>query len=335
MIHILEKKPDDFKYWKYLDTNGIIKTIENMEIQCSAVKNLNDPFDCAPPFTCKEEYEKDDTIRRNKYENSENGFISIILQNYYVSSFTLSGYGNILMWGHYTNKYNGGVIEFKNTHSLFKNSISKVHYQKNPVEVSKDFFEFFKMERTFIPKIKPVLKDIHKMYTTKYKDWAYEKEIRYFTGAPSSEDEKNLTVANKNKLEQLECRVCNGQRYVYVKLTADNINAIYIGEKMSGFDRLHLYMALKKHSINVPVYIMKRGIKNFEIKKLNDDSFQLCFILKKIFNDIEHCPEKFETLHSTLKELNQDDLFNSLITALENNSSVENLRKIVYKEYQE
>lgn len=334
MIHILEKKPDDFKYWKYLDTNGIIKTIENMEIQCSAVKNLNDPFDCAPPFTCKEEYEKDDTIRRKKYENSENGFISIISQNYYVSSFTLSGYGNILMWGHYTNKYNGGVIEFKNTHPLLKDSISEVHYQENPVEVSKDFCEFFKDERTSLLDIRSVFGDLHKMYTTKYKDWAYEKEIRYFTGEPST-NEKNLTVANKDKLEQLECRVRNGQRYVYVKLTADNINAIYIGEKMSGFDRLHLYMALKKHSINVPVYIMKRGIKNFEIKKLNDDSFQLCFILKKIFNDIEHCPEKFETLHSTLKELNQDDLFNSLITALENNSSVENLRKIVYKEYQE
>ena len=68
------------------------------------------------------------------------------------------------MWGHYTNKYNGGVIEFKNTHSLFKKSISEVHYQENPVEVSKDFCEFFKEERTSLLDIHSVFGDLHNLY---------------------------------------------------------------------------------------------------------------------------------------------------------------------------
>lgn len=310
---ILRNNPENFKYWKYNGADGLICTIEGMSIRCNQAENLNDEYDCAPPFICTEGF-SDKAIHVNKRGNSFQGMVNAITQSDSVTSFTLSGYDNILMWGHYTNKFSGGVIEFKNTNPIIQYGTAIVHYQNEPIKVSADFCEFWNDERKTLPDINIVFEDIMKMYTTKSEAWEYEKEIRYWTGVPKNADSFDTMVSDNKEMATLRVIKGNdGIRYVHIPISANDISAIYVGHRMTGIDRLRLYSAIKKNNIDVPVKVLKPKQDEYKLEFVEGE-FELRYILQKVLNDFEKsndmCLEKlYEQAHNIdEKELNKEFL---------------------------
>ncbi|MBL7104692.1 MAG: DUF2971 domain-containing protein [Bacteroidales bacterium] len=124
----------------------------------SKPETFNDPFDCN--INLLEEVEgkkKLETVTRNCFKNVGICCLSETIDNH-------------LMWAHYTNNYNGFVLEFddmqvdinKNDYKQF--ALSRVIYPSNP------------------PRVKSELPFSHQyLFTTKLKHWEYEKEWRIVT----------------------------------------------------------------------------------------------------------------------------------------------------------
>ena len=311
--YMLRTSNDEYKYWKYNDSDGLIATIQEMSIRCNKAENMNDEYDCAPPFVCND-FMDNNAIYVNKYENSLRGMIYNLLKNDYVTSFTLSGYDNVLMWGHYTNKYSGGVIEFNNTNQVFKVGSVVVGYEDNPIEVTKDFCEFWIDNREDIPNPELVFYDLLRMYNTKSKHWGYENEIRYWTGIPEDCENGKFDVPLSGYKEELKIvKISEDEKYVHVPIYPKNINAIYIGHKMSGLDKLRLYCAMKKNNINVPVRVLKPKRDEYKLEFVEGD-FSLRYIMQHILNDFEHKNDcELKIIYDTIDLMDENDDLDKLL----------------------
>lgn len=147
------------------------------------------------------------------------------------------------MWGHYTDKYNGFCLKFKNE-SLLKsddiNIVSHVSYLKNYEPSNKNLKECKSLvDQTNLPKehIKHI-KDyliLYFEYCWKYYDWQYEQEFR----------------AISDKTDKFN------RKYFYNK---EDVEEIYIGYKMKETDIAYydfIIEFLKNHYSNTKVYEVK------------------------------------------------------------------------------
>lgn len=131
-------------------------------------EHFNDPFDCNLNLTNNWGKIKDsNTLKRNN------------LKNIGICSFSES-IDNPLMWAHYTNNYNGFVLEFTGNkiainldeNKIKRLSLTRVIYPENPVIISSDYpFAY------------------HYLLTTKFKQWSYEKEWRIITELKTTDRE--------------------------------------------------------------------------------------------------------------------------------------------------
>lgn len=119
--------------------------------------NFNDPFDCNINLATVEpqELNKMTSVKRNNVSNI--GICSL--------SETID---NPILWGHYTNNYNGFALEFDghglnvhDEHLYSRMTIARVIYPKIPKRIDNKL---------------PFA--LHYFLTTKFKDWEYEKEWR-------------------------------------------------------------------------------------------------------------------------------------------------------------
>ena len=121
--------------FRYLNEKGLIKTLENLSIRCASALTFNDPYDCAPPFKFNDDC-SEGCIILNKYCTTCESFIKCVTKKCYVACFTTKP-DNILMWGHYTENYKGGVIKIRRNIFMLKHT-EKVKYTNNIPEFSTD-----------------------------------------------------------------------------------------------------------------------------------------------------------------------------------------------------
>jgi hypothetical protein len=165
----LEKPEKLFKF--YGTSKYTLEALENQYLHFTSPRKFNDPFDCM-------------TNRENQILRGNQGIVDH-RNSIGVCCFSLSN-ENPLMWGHYTNNYNGICIKFKNQELLKKENVnikSHVSYLKNYQPTNDelnqrleeiDNFETSNLKKDFIKKILVMLFE----YCWKYYDWKYEKEYR-------------------------------------------------------------------------------------------------------------------------------------------------------------
>lgn len=302
------------KMYKYVDAGGLLTTLENMSVRCNRAKNLNDVYDSTPPFICKEKVE-DDSIYQNKRNNSFQGFVSEKFYEVFVTSFTKAGYDNLLMWGHYTNKYSGGVIEFNKKSNPILSTVVDINYSKEPIEVSPDFCYMMQMDAEHKKDETKAFSDLEKIYTTKHISWEYEQELRYFTHIPPDVNDNCFSVCGTDyKMHNLYIKKENDKIFIHVPITAQDISAIYIGNKMSTLDRLKLYSILREKNIDVPVKIMQPQHDKYQLNFIDNGCNNLRFIFANIniqLANLEDCrqPQKIREFINNLEKLSPENIF--------------------------
>ncbi|MDA0176068.1 DUF2971 domain-containing protein [Mesoflavibacter profundi] len=160
------------KLFKFYGTSKYtLEALKNQYLYFSSPRDFNDPFDC---MTNRESYIMKGGKGITEHRNSIG-----------VCCFTLTN-ENPLMWGHYTNNYQGICIKFKNKKLLKNKNVaikSHVSYLKNYQPANNelnqrkreiDEFEISQSDKDFIKKILTMLFE----YCWKYYDWKYEKEYR-------------------------------------------------------------------------------------------------------------------------------------------------------------
>jgi hypothetical protein len=223
-----ELKRPDFLYKFYGKTDYNLDSLSKGYLFFSNPRNFNDPFDCLT----------------NREEIILKGGKDIIKHrdNIGVCCFSLTN-RSPLMWGHYTNNYNGFCLKFKND-SLFTSRYIPI---KTHVSYLKNYQPANQNLRNAISKLKATnindgAKDnIHKIlkmffeYSWKYYDWKYEKEFRAISWT---------TNEFKRKFE-------------YNK---DDVKSIYIGHKMKETDPAYydlLIEVLRSQYSNIKIYEVK------------------------------------------------------------------------------
>jgi hypothetical protein len=164
---LLSKSTD--KLFKYFPLN--LQSIDGLLRSYFYLANpgsFNDPFDCN--INLLEDIEGLNTlktVRRNNYKNIG------------VCSFS-ENIDSHLMWAHYTNNYNGFVLEFNGRNidvklkknDINRHSLTRVIYPEKPVKIGKIYSFAY-----------------HYILTTKFKHWSYEKEWRIIAELNSEERE--------------------------------------------------------------------------------------------------------------------------------------------------
>ena len=157
--NLLSKTADKLYKYYSLNLNNIDSLFRNY-FYLANPGDFNDPFDCnvnlVEDVTNLEQLK---TVKRNNYKNVG------------VTSFSET-IDNHLMWAHYTDNYNGFVLEFEGNginvkmprETFEKQTLTRVIYPEKPVKIKKDY---------------PFA--LHYVLTTKFKQWAYEKEWRIIT----------------------------------------------------------------------------------------------------------------------------------------------------------
>lgn len=222
--------------------------LKNQQIFFSSPKNFNDPFDCAIGFDLEDISEPDlikmhnhylskcpdkikfigrfgsspnDYFKKFLHENLKKILIATretVLSEHSIACFSEVN-NEILMWSHYSDKHTGFCLEFDTNYEPFRQA-RKVSYSK------------------YLPKINPstfILEQdsgqIMKMFSTKYKCWAYEKEWRIFN------DEAN-------------------KLYSY---PAESLVGIYFGSKMPFAHMEIIALIMQRQNPDVALYLAEKS----------------------------------------------------------------------------
>lgn len=209
-----------YKYRNFSDPY-MENIIKNSALHFSSVEQFNDPFDCKLSFRQNysnqeiskallgvKERNPDKFLRlkdmKEKYGKNrdfielQNNSTKEILASLGVLSLS-KNYNNILMWSHYSESHTGLVLEFSPKNINDENSCFHLGI---PVEYLENYNE--------LSYVNNHQDEIPKLLLTKYKDWAYEEEYRYFS----------LDFQGENKFEkdELTCIIFGA------KATNENIN---------------------------------------------------------------------------------------------------------------
>lgn len=255
---MLNKQP---KYlYKYLNNKGLIKTIKSLSIRCSQATSFNDPFDCKPPFYFANDCTKK-CLSTNKYGSTCEGFVKCVTEKCYVSCFTTQPF-NILMWGHYTNNYNGGVIKLKRENFLLKNSKKIIYTKEIPTISSKNCF--LNHQNGDEQEI------IETLYLRKHPYWKYEKEWRVLSHIYNLQHDLNnidmraITDLNIRKKNSRLKRFLKNNK-VIIPLHKDDIKEIYLGYKNNKIDVIK--KIIKEKNIETKLYVVKPEINSYRLIK--------------------------------------------------------------------
>lgn len=217
---------------RYFGKKGLIETIKTMSLRYSKVKRLNDPFDCFPPLMLEENF--------NATQNNSNITPQKKIYNYYglqehILSFTTLP-KMILMWGHYTDKYQGGVIVFNNTLQHFK-LLRKIEYKEDSYVLTNDMFNIISDNTEHkVKNRKAAIKAFGNLFSTKQKTWSYEKEYRL------------LACKSKDGIYPEDLKTVGN--YLYLDINPCDIKAICVGYRMSERNLANFVELCKSKSIN-------------------------------------------------------------------------------------
>lgn len=180
-----------YKYRNFSDPY-MENIIKNSALYFSSVEQFNDPFDCKLSFRQNYSNQEISKALLGVKERNPNKFLRlkdmkekygknrdfIELQNNSTKEILASlgvlslskNYNNILMWSHYSESHTGLVLEFSPKNI---NDEDLCFHLGIPVEYSENYNE--------LSYVNNHQEEIPKLLLTKYKDWAYEEEYRYFS----------------------------------------------------------------------------------------------------------------------------------------------------------
>jgi hypothetical protein len=242
LLNEKELETPKFLYKFFNDCNHNLDSLLEPYLYFSSPRNFNDPFDC---ITNREKY---------IFQGGE-GIVSH-RNNIGVCCFSLTP-NNPLMWGHYTNNYNGYCIKYQNNQFLNTDEIdirTHVSYLKDYMPANDELRERISEiesapisddSKDFIKKILVMLFE----YCWKYYDWIYEKEYRAIS---FNSEEFNRKLKFDNNV----------------------ISEVYIGHK------------LKKHNesfFNLLMNILKEKYSHAKIYQVEPNPLRV----KLDFNEIE------------------------------------------------
>lgn len=247
--------------YKYINSEGLLNILKNLSIKCSPAVLFNDPFDCTPPFLFSKDCDKN-CIIINKYGSSCEGYIKSVSEKCYVSCFTTNPC-NILMWGHYTDSYRGGVIKFKRDIFMLKHT-QKVNYSNHVQTISS--------EQCFSNSVGNTNnKTLHELlYLNKSNCWKYEQEWRFCSHIYSLKNELSIIDLNtindpiqKKKINKL--RKALNKNNVIIPIINNDIDEIYIGFRNEQIDRIR--NILEQNRITAKVYVVKPENNSYVLKR--------------------------------------------------------------------
>lgn len=191
--NLLEKPTYIYKFFG--NNNNSYNSLKEKYFYLSNPKCFNDPFDCLS--------------NRDKFINKISEEAKQLRENIGVCCFSRIK-DNRLMWGHYTNSYNGFCIKIKNSNlylnnqKLLQNHISYLNkYNIRNENLQKVFNDVDKLD-FFNKTDKQHIKNFMLMnfeYFWKSSDWLYEKEYRVVS-IFSKNNERKLNF-NKNNIEEI------------------------------------------------------------------------------------------------------------------------------------
>jgi hypothetical protein len=218
----LEKPKEIYKF--YGNTNYNLNSLLENYIYFSNPRDFNDPFDCL--------VNREEQILNN-YKDLENHRNELG-----VCCFSLIN-NNPLMWGHYTNNYNGFCLKFKNDNFFDNENITlqtHVSYLKNYIPgnelLKKAIKELYlqkinNQDKVTISKVLALTFE----YNWKYYDWNYEQEYRTISWSTNSFERK--MKFNKECLEEIYVgHKMKSSNYEYYSLLINIIKTHYPNTKI-------------------------------------------------------------------------------------------------------
>ncbi|WP_449546434.1 DUF2971 domain-containing protein [Lelliottia amnigena] len=183
-------RPINRKFYKYLNMDNCLKTLNNGTLWYSRPENFNDPFDCYPYFPShgkqklfkrlKNTYKLEQKVpnkllQRNFNLMSQTGVDgithSLVSNNLTVTCFSLD-HLSAPMWAHYADEHQGFVIEFEYTSEM----IARISKSENPIIIVPFDVDYTDMRPALYDK-EGNMEGLN-IALSKSTQWAYEKEVR-------------------------------------------------------------------------------------------------------------------------------------------------------------
>lgn len=218
----LRKPKEIYKF--YGDTNYNLNSLLKNYIYFSSPRSFNDPFDCL--------VNREEILIKNfssiKSHRDELGICCFSLIN-----------DNPLMWGHYTNNYNGYCLKFKNNNFLNDEYITlqtHISYLKNYIpgnqSLKRALEKLNKEDLSTEDKsmIRKVMCSTFE-YNWKFDDWKYEQEYRTISWCTKTFNRK--MEFDKKCLEEIYIgHKMKSQNHQYYELLIDIVKTHYPNTKI-------------------------------------------------------------------------------------------------------
>lgn len=271
------KKHNKKHFFKYVTADVTQKILSTLLVRLSSPKLFNDPFDCQFPIqldVCKgEEFNQrfanaisDESMKAfniSQNEKVKNMIIKDMLKDasnaskefgklfdeinkkingefYYDRIFCLSEKNdNLLMWAHYSDNHKGAVIKLKCLHSdcVFSAAQEVIYSEDMPKLTIEDMTKEYFSSKPFVVK-----KIINEMLLTKSIDWKHESEWR-------------VILLKQNLNAEFDLR----------GISAEEIEAVYLGCKMSDENKKKIITIIKEKLQHVKVYNAMKNDSQFKI----------------------------------------------------------------------
>ena len=214
-----QEKPDElYKYMKLETAQTILK---NKTLRYSNPSEFNDYYDAKPPYTFA-----DANITKEQSD-----FLRTVLNTFTEQSriLSLSSTNNdIMMWGHYTGCNKGVVIGFNPNAERFK-SATKVNYDDIIIKITGSCDELTNVAKN----IKPFLKALKTLFTTKRLCWQYENEWRIIIDLETNNSWILEERKNNPEYEKAATQIEQNMPYVDLPFKPEDVKSIYLGAKIS------------------------------------------------------------------------------------------------------
>ncbi|WP_280151731.1 DUF2971 domain-containing protein [Piscinibacter sp. XHJ-5] len=184
--------------YKYFSRAGVLRFLSGFRLRFSPPCVFNDPFEALPSISGMQGElgeESDEIAMHNHLQaalaRSIGGNVGILC----LSEDPL----NLLMWGHYANAHQGAVVEFDASNEFFSGSrtplgfhqfLRKVDYSDARPELPLEHFRRHKMGflNDHGSGWLELLRAEHPIFSTKSRDWSYEREWRLVRQLVGPED---------------------------------------------------------------------------------------------------------------------------------------------------
>lgn len=245
--------------YKYLDINGGKSMIGNKKLQFTNASQLNDPFDCHPKLIDYSNVampESSDYFREWKVKIEENDALNRRNETWLCS--LSKDYASLLMWSHYCRNHSGiciGVDIDKVMDCvppafgqiLLKPLVLDVNYQhlvegRDSHRGNHDKYNY--------------------QWTTKAKEWEYEKEVRLIMSKPSARYFALTPEQTKQSDKTFDWR----EIHCYIPLRGECFESIYFGVNVDQNERERIIEYARK--------VLNPQIRLFQMR-VDDTVFKL------------------------------------------------------------